>query len=46
MKLKNSIFVIWGAIVLASCATPRNYNYLQDLKNGQQITTPTDGTIL
>ena len=45
MKLKNSIFVIWGAIVLASCATPRNYNYLQDLKNGQQITTPTDGTI-
>ena len=45
MKLKNSIFVIWGAIVLASCATPRNYNYLQDLQNGQQITTPTDGTI-
>ena len=45
MKLKNGIFVIWGAIVLASCATPRNYNYLQDLQNGQLITTPTDGTI-
>ena len=45
MKLKNSIFVIWGVIILASCATPRNYNYLQDLQNGQQITTPTDGTI-
>jgi len=45
MKLKNGIFVIWGAIVLASCATPRNYNYLQDLQNGQRITTPTDGTI-
>lgn len=45
MKLKNGIFVIWGAIVLASCATPKNYNYLQDLKDGQRITTPTDGTI-
>ena len=45
MKLKNGIFLIWGAIILASCATPRNYNYLQDLKNGQRITTPTDGFI-
>ncbi len=32
-------------MILASCATPKNYNYLQDLQNGQQITTPTDGTI-
>ena len=45
MKLRNGIIMIWGAIILASCATPRNYNYLQDLKNGQRITTPTDGTI-
>ena len=34
-----------GAMLLASCATPKNYNYLQDLQNGQQITTATDGTI-
>ena len=34
-----------GAMLLASCATPKNYNYLQDLHDGQQITTPTDGTI-
>ena len=45
MKLKNGIFVIWSAIVLASCATPKNYNYLQDLQNGQRITTPSDGFI-
>ena len=45
MKLKNGIFVIWGAIVLASCATPKNYNYLPDLQNGLRITTPSDGFI-
>jgi polysaccharide export outer membrane protein len=36
MKLKNSIFVIWGAIILASCA-PKTVSYFPDM---------TDGTIL
>lgn len=45
MKIRNLILVAGGAILMASCATPRNYNYLQDLQNGQQITTSTDGTI-
>ncbi|SEW14140.1 polysaccharide export outer membrane protein [Prevotella sp. khp7] len=45
MKIRNLILVAGGAILMASCATPKNYNYLQDLQNGQQITTSTDGTI-
>lgn len=44
--MKNRLFIaICTALVMASCSTPRDFNYLQDLKNGQQITTSTDGTI-
>ena len=45
MKIKQMIIGAMGAMLLASCATPKNYNYLQDLQNGQTIMTPTDGTI-
>ena len=45
MRIKNLIGAAGAALILASCATPKNYNYLQDLQNGQQITTPTDGII-
>ena len=45
MRIKNLLGATGAALIFASCATPRNYNYLQDLQNGQQITTPTDGTI-
>ena len=45
MKIRQLIIGAVSAMILAGCATPKNYNYLQDLQNGQQITTPTDGTI-
>lgn len=45
MNYKHIVLGAMGAMLLASCATPKNYNYLQDLQNGQQITTATDGTI-
>ena len=45
MKIRQLIIGSVSAIILAGCATPKNYNYLQDLHDGQQITTPTDGTI-
>jgi hypothetical protein len=45
MKIRQFIIGAVGAVILAGCATPKNYNYLQDLQNGQQITTATDGTI-
>ena len=31
------IITICTTLVIASCSTPRNFNYLQDLSNGQQI---------
>lgn len=45
MRIRNIIGAAVTAMILASCATPKNYNYLQELQNGQQIMTPTDGTI-
>lgn len=45
MNYKHIVLGAIGAMLLASCATPKNYNYLQDVTNGQQITTKTDGTI-
>ena len=32
-------------LLLTSCSTPKNFNYLQDLTNGQVLTTSVDGTI-
>lgn len=44
--MKTRFYItICAVMVLASCSTPRTFNYLQDLQNGEQITTPTDGTI-
>ena len=44
--MKNRLFIaICTALVMASCSTPRNFNYLQDLKNGQQTVINIDGTI-
>ena len=37
MRLKNSIFVIWGAIVLASCATPKTVSYFPNLSDGDKL---------
>lgn len=45
MNYKHIVLGAIGTMLLASCATPKNYNYLQDLQNGQTITTPTDGVI-
>jgi polysaccharide export outer membrane protein len=45
MKIKHLFVAAGMAIMMVSCGTPKNYNYLQDLQNGQLITTPTDGTI-
>ena len=39
------LFAISAAMVMASCSTPRNFNYLQDLKDGQQTEITIDGTI-
>ena len=39
------ISAICVALVMASCSTPRNFNYLQDLTNGQQIEMKTNGII-
>ena len=44
--MKNRLFIaICTALVMASCSTPRNFNYLQDLQNGQQMDITIDGTI-
>ena len=44
--MKNRfIIAICTALVMASCSTPRNFNYLQDLTNGQQIEMKTNGII-
>ena len=44
--MKNRLFIaICTVLVMASCSTPRNFNYLQDLKNGQQTSITIDGTI-
>ena len=45
MEIKHLIWAAGIAILMASCAAPKNYNYLQDLTNGQVITTSIDGTI-
>ena len=44
--MKTRLYIaICTAMVMASCSTPRNFNYLQDLQNGQQTEITTDGTI-
>lgn len=44
--MKTRFYIaICAAMVMASCSTPRNFNYLQDLQNGQQTDITIDGTI-
>lgn len=44
--MKTRLFIaICATLVMASCSTPRNFNYLQDLSNGEQIEMKTNGII-
>ena len=45
MKVQNYIILSLVAALFSACGTPKNYNYLQDLTNGQVMTTSVDGTI-
>jgi polysaccharide export outer membrane protein len=45
MKVQNYIILSLVAAFFSACGTPKNYNYLQDLTNGQVMTTSVDGTI-
>lgn len=45
MKIQNYIILSLVAVFFSACGTPKNYNYLQDLTNGQVMTTSVDGTI-
>lgn len=45
MKIQNYIILSLVAAFFSACGTPKNYNYLQDLTNGQVMTTSVDGTI-
>lgn len=36
---------VLGILILTACSTPKNFNYLQDLANGQEIAIQTDGMI-
>ena len=37
MKLRNVIIVLWGAIILTSCATPKTVTYLPNLSDGDKM---------
>ena len=45
MKARNYIILLFVTALFAACNTPKNFNYLQDLTNGQEIITAVDGTI-
>lgn len=45
MKKSTFILSIVLTTLLSSCVTPTNYNYLQDLTDGQEIKTAVDGNI-
>ena len=45
MKVGRLFTAILLTILLSACSTPKNFNYLQDLTNGQVMTTTVDGTI-
>jgi polysaccharide export outer membrane protein len=47
MKLKNVIIVLWGVIILASCATPKTVSYFPDLSDGDKmIVKESEGILL
>lgn len=45
--MKKGIFFLLtiATVLFSACSTPKNFNYLQDLTNGQVMTTTVDGTI-
>jgi polysaccharide export outer membrane protein len=45
MKVGHFFSVLSLTAILSACSTPKNFNYLQDLTDGQVITTSVDGTI-
>ena len=45
MKVGYYITAISLTVLLSACSTPKNYNYLQDLADGQVIAASIDGTI-
>ena len=45
MKTGKYLLLAISAALLSACSTPKNFNYLQDLTNGQVMTTTVDGTI-
>lgn len=45
MKVGHFFTAILLTVLLSACSTPKNFNYLQDLANGQVMTPSVDGTI-
>ena len=45
MKTGKILLLTIATALVSACSTPKNFNYLQDLSNGQVITTSVDGTI-
>jgi len=45
MKKTTILASLCTLMLLASCSTPKNFNYLQDLSDGQEVTTHIDGSI-
>jgi polysaccharide export outer membrane protein len=45
MKVGHFFTAISLTVLLSACSTPQNFNYLQDLANGQVMTPAVDGTI-
>ncbi|MBP5713830.1 MAG: polysaccharide biosynthesis/export family protein [Prevotella sp.] len=45
MKALTYIILSFVTALLVACSTPKNFNYFQDLKDGDLITNTTDGTI-
>lgn len=45
MRTGKFLILTIATALFSACSTPKNFNYLQDLTNGQVITTSVDGTI-
>ena len=45
MKAQSYIISLCVTALMTACSTPKNFNYMQDLTNGQEIISLKDGTI-
>jgi len=45
MNIKNIFSIFFTATILFGCTTPKDFNFLQDLKPGKTIAIQADGTI-